>query len=178
MRVRSLVFAGAVVVATACMPWTGAGADPLRGAWRVRSMHLITAERDTIEMKVNESLVVFADGYYSISYCFGKDRPATYAERWRPSDEEKLARFGRLIVNSGSYRLAGGVIDATPLFALAPEFVDGRAVFSYRFVKDVLELTWERSIAYDGLDYPSAGTVTLLRLTRIRGPRTLTRGAS
>jgi len=29
------------------------------------------------------------------------------------------------------------------------------------------QLTWEKSIAFDGLEYPSAGTVTLLRLTRL-----------
>ncbi len=168
MNIRSLVSAGAAVVGTVCVPWTGAGADPLRGAWSVQSMYLVNAERDTIEMKVNESLVVFGDGTYSIGYCFGKDRPTTYAERWRPSDEEKLARFGRVIMHSGTYRLKGATIDVTPLFALAPEFVDGRAVFSYRFVEDVLELTWEKSIAFDGLEYPSAGTVTLLRLRRIR----------
>ena len=167
MDLRSLAFIGTLVATAGCAQWTGAQADPLRGAWRVDSMHLISAGRDTVELKVNESLVTFGDGYYSIGYCFGSDRPAAYAERWRPSDEERLARFRTVIMNSGTYRLKGSVIDAKPLFALAPEFVDGRALFSYRFVKDVLELIWEKSIAFDGLEYPSAGTVTLLRLTRI-----------
>ena len=35
-----------------------------------------------------------------------------------------------------------------------------------RFSGDTLDLTWERSIAHDGLEYPSGGTVTLLRLLR------------
>jgi hypothetical protein len=167
MSLRNFAFIGTLVATAACAQGSGAQADPLRGAWRIDSMHLITAGRDTIEVKVNESLITFGDGYYSIGYCFGKDRPAAYAVRWRPSDEEKLARFGTVIVNSGTYRLKGSLIDGKPLFALAPEFVDGRAVFSYRFVKDTLELTWEKSIAFDGLEYPSAGTVTLLRLMRI-----------
>ena len=167
MSPRRLAIIGALVAMSGCAQCSGALADPLRGAWRIDSMHLITTGRDTVTLKVNESLVTFGSGYYSLSYCFGKDRPATYAERWRPSDEEKLARFRTVIMNSGTYRLKGHRIDAKPLFALAPEFVDGRAIFSYQLVKDTLELTWEKSIAFDGLEYPSAGIVTLLRLTRI-----------
>lgn len=167
MSLRSFAFVGALVATAGCAQWSSAQADALRGAWRVDSMHLVTTGRDTIELKVHESLVTFGDGYYSMGYCFGSDRPAPYAERWRPSDGEKLTRFRTIVVNSGTYRLKGGLIEAKPLFALAPEFVDGRAIFSYRFVKDTLELTWEKSIAFDGLEYPSAGTVTLLHLTRI-----------
>jgi hypothetical protein len=168
MKLGSLAIIAALVVTAGCAGRPAVPADPLRGAWRVESMYLIGPGRDTTEMKVNESLVTFGDGYYSMDYCFGRDRPATYAERWRPSDEEKLARFRSVIVNSGTYRLEGATIDARPLFALAPEFVGGRALFTHRFVGDTLELTWEKSIAFDGLEYPSAGTVTLLRLTRLR----------
>jgi hypothetical protein len=67
-------------------------------------------------------------------------------------------------VNAGSYRLGGSQLEAYPLFALAPEFVGGKGIFSFAFAADTLDLTWERSIAFDELEYPSRGAVTLLRL--------------
>jgi hypothetical protein len=151
--------------AVACSEQPPAPPDPLHGAWRLAAMQLVTADGTRIDVPVHESLFIFADGYYSIGYAFGA-APAPYAERWHPSDGEKLERFGSMIVNAGTYRLSGPRVDARPLFALAPEFVGGEGVFSYAFAADTLALTWERSIAFDGLEYPSRGTVTLLWLVR------------
>lgn len=160
----ALVVVVAVVVA-GTRPSPGKG-DPLNGAWRLVAMQLITADGKTIEIPPRESLFLFADGYYSIGYAFGGGGSEAYAERWHPSDSEKVARFGSIIVNTGSYRLSGSKIVARPLFALAPEFVGGEGDFSFVFNADTLDLTWEKSIAFDGLEYPSGGTVTLLRLVR------------
>ncbi len=145
-----------------------ARANQLIGAWQVLSMQIITADQDTIQVPVNESLCIFGDGYYSIAYAFGNKPSQTYTERWHPSDSEKTTRFSSLIVNTGSYRINGSHIDAKPLFALAPEFIGGQAVFSFKFIEEILELTWEKSAAFDGLEYPSAGTVTFLRLVRTK----------
>jgi hypothetical protein len=57
---------------------------------------------------------------------------------------------------------------ARPAVAVAPEFVNGEGRMRDRFVADTLELTWGESIAFDGLPYPSGGTVTRFRLARIR----------
>jgi hypothetical protein len=129
-------------------------------------MQLIFVDGKRVEVPSHESLFIFADGYYSIGYAFGEAGSAPYAERWHPTDSEKLNRFGSVIVNAGSYRITDSQIEAHPLFALAPEFVGGTGVFSSAFAADTLELTWEHSIAFDGLKYPSRGTVTLLRLVR------------
>ena len=161
-----LVAAGLVAAMVACSNGTPAVEDPLNGAWSLVGMHLISADGDSVEVTVHESLFIFADGYFSIGYAFGAGGSVPYAERWHPSDSEKVARFSSLIVNAGTYRLIGSRIDARPLFALAPEFVGGEGVFSYSFTADTLDLTWERSIAFDGLEYPSQGTVTHLRLVR------------
>jgi hypothetical protein len=152
----------------ACSGQSSGPTDPLHGAWRLVTMHLVFADGKSVEVPTRESLIIFADGYYSIGYAFGDSSSVPYAERWHPTDREKVARFGSLIVNAGSYQLGGSRLDARPLFAIAPEFVGGRGVFSYAFAADTLELTWERSIASDGLEYPSRGAVTLLRLVRAR----------
>jgi len=167
MKLARLALIGLAAGMLACAAQTPAPKDPLDGAWRLVTMRLIPADGKSFDLPVRESLIIFADGYYSLDYAFG-DSAAAYAERWRPSESEKIARFSSIIVNSGSYRLDGSRIDARPLFALAPEFVGGEGVFSYAFKADTLELTWERSIAFDGLEYPSRGTVTLLRLVRAK----------
>jgi len=168
VRLAWLVRTGVVVAVAACSRQAASAPDPLNGAWRVIAMRVISAAGDSTAIPAHESLVIFADGYFSIGLAFGDRAPAPYAERWHPSDSEKVARFGSVIVNAGSYRLNGSQLDARPLFALAPEFVGGEGVFSYAFTADTLDLTWRRSVAFDGLEYPSRGTVTLLRLVRAR----------
>jgi hypothetical protein len=166
MKLTSIVFAGLLAGVAACSRQSAAPPDPLNGAWRLVAMHLILADGRSVGVPAHESLFIFADGYYSIGYAFGDSASIPYAERWRPSDSEKTARYSSVIVNAGTYRLSGSRLDAHPLFALAPEFVGGEGVFSYAVTADTLQLTWERSIAFDGLEYPSRGTVTRLRLVR------------
>jgi len=166
MKFARIAFAGFMVGLVACSEQPADPLTPLNGAWRLVAMHLIFVDGKRVEVPAHESLVIFADGYYSIGYAFGDSASPPYTERWHASDSEKIDRFGSVIVNAGSYRLRGAQLEAHPLFALAPEFVGGEAVFSYAFAADTLELTWERSVALDGLEYPSRGAVTLLRLVR------------
>ena len=166
MKPRELLFACLAAAMVGCNQGSPEPEDPLRGAWSLIAMHLVSADGDSVQVPVHESLFIFADGYFSIAYAFGDRGSVPYAERWHPSDTEKAARFSSLIVNAGSYRLSVTQLEVLPMFALAPEFVGGKGVFSYSFSGDTLELTWQRSIASDGLEYPSAGTVTLLRLLR------------
>lgn len=168
MKFRHVAFAGLLVSLLACSEQSASPPDPLNGAWRLATMHLVFADEKRVAVPAHESLFIFADGYYSMGYAFGNSAPVPYAERWHPSDSEKVARFSSMIVNAGSYRLSGSQLYARPHFALAPEFVGGEGVFTYTLQADTLELTWERSIAFDGLEYPSGGTVTILRLVRAK----------
>jgi hypothetical protein len=158
----------ALVIMVGCTERSTSQSDPLHGAWHVATMYLISADKDTIEILINESLIIFGEGYYSVAYAFGENKDSTFAERWHPNGKEKIDRYSSLIVNTGSYQINGSHLYARPLFALAPEFIKGQAVFSFKFVEETLELTWEKSIAFDGLEYPSAGTVTLLCLVRAK----------
>jgi hypothetical protein len=166
MKIKHIAFAFLMACVVVCSKQPAVSPDPLNGAWRLVAMHWISADGKSFEIPVQESLVIFAEGYYSIGYAFGDSASVPFTERWHPSDREKVARYSSVIVNSGTYRLSGSRLDARPLFALAPEFVGGRGVFSYAFKADTLELTWERSIAFDGLEYPSKGSVIFLRLVR------------
>lgn len=166
MRLAYVAFAALLVGAAACSEQSAGPPDPLNGAWRVASMHLVSVDGRSVELPTHENLFIFAGGYYSIGYAFGDSASVPYAQRWHPSDSEKTERFSSVIVNAGSYRLSGSQFQARPLFALAPEFVGGEGVFSYSFSADTLELTWERSIAFDGMEYPSRGAVTHFQLVR------------
>lgn len=167
MKLTHVALVGLAAVMVACSRQSPGPADALNGTWRLVAMHMVTADGTRVEIPAHESLFIFAHGHYSIMYAFGASASTPYADRWHPSESEKLARFSSVIVNAGSYRLTGSRLDARPLFALAPEFIGGQGLFSYAFTADTLELTWERSIAFDGLEYPSRGTVTLLRLVRV-----------
>jgi hypothetical protein len=168
MKLMRLALAGILTGIIACSDQSAGPPDPLNGAWRLVTMHLRFTDGKSIGIPVHESLFIFANGYYSMGYAFGDNASVPYAERWHPDDNEKLARFNSIIMNAGSYRVSGSRLDVQPLFALAPEFIRGRGVFSYAFKADTLELTWEHSIAFDGLEYPSKGTVTLLQLVHMQ----------
>ncbi len=166
MKLTHIAFAGLLAGVVACSEQSPGPQDPLNGAWRLVAMHFVSADGRSVEIPVQESLFIFAGGYYSMGYAFGDSGSVPYTKRWHPSDREKVARFSSMIVNAGSYRIHDSKFDVRPRFALAPEFVDGEGVFSYAFAADTLQLTWERSVAFDGLEYPSRGAVTLLRLVR------------
>jgi hypothetical protein len=140
----------------------------LEGAWHVVQVQLIGPDGGVTVLPHQESLFLFTGDHYSMVYAFGTAPSPPYAERWKPSPDEKLSRFGSLIMNGGSYRVTGDRIVGRPIVAMAPEFLNGRAGFGYRFVADTLELTWDESVAFDGLSYPSGGTVTRFRLMRIQ----------
>jgi len=162
-------FACLAALALAAVGYSGRSApstDALTGSWRVVAMQLVEPDGQTASLRVHESLFMFADGHYSMGCVFGNQRPAAYAQRWRPTDAEKVARFGAMLASSGTYALTGSRLITRPLFALAPEFVGGRAEYSFEFVGDTLRLSWEKSVAFDGLEYPTGGTVTVFRLVR------------
>ncbi len=165
MIVRCVTIVGLVLGLCACQP---PSFGSLEGAWRVLEVQLIGPEGSVTILPHQESLFLFTRDHYSMVYAFGEDPSPPYAERWRPSAEENVARFSSMIVNGGSYRIAEDRIITRPTVAAAPEFVNGEGRFRFRFVADTLELTWDESIAFDGLPYPSGGTVTRFRLVPIR----------
>jgi len=158
----------AVVLALGFWACNPVSSPSLEGAWRVLQVQLIGPDGAVTVLPHQESLFLFTGDHYAMVYAFGEAPSPPYAERWRPSVEEKLARFSSMIVNGGSYGISGDRIVARPAVAAAPEFVNGEGRFHFRFEADTLELTWDESIAFDGLPYPSGGTVTRFRLVRIR----------
>jgi hypothetical protein len=117
-------------------------------------------------LHVRESFFLFSGASYSMAWAYGEGPSPLYAERWTPTTEEKLARFGSMLVNSGTFETDGDRMVVHPRFALAPEFVGGEARFRFSVAGDTLRLSWDETYAIDGVPYPAGGASTVLRLVR------------
>jgi len=147
-------------------PQQPTAATPLEGAWRVVEMRQEYPDGRPQPLHARESFFLFAGGSYSMAWAYGEGVSPLYAERWKPTTEEKLARFGSMLVNSGTFEVDGDRMVAHPRFALAPELVGGEARFRFSVAGDTLRLSWDETYALDGLPYPSGGASTVLRLVR------------
>ena len=145
---------------------TGTPATPLEGAWQVVEMRQELPDGTGYDLHPRESFVLFAGTDYSIAWAYGDGPSPLYSERWKPTEEERLARFGSMLVNSGTFELDGDRMVAHPRFALAPELVGGEVRFRFSFSRDTLRLSWDETISVDGVPYPSGGASTVLRLVR------------
>ena len=62
------------------------------------------------------------------------------AEVWHPTDQEKVAQFNAIIVNSGKYSIQDSLLITEPLVAKTPEFMGGKASYVWTVNSDTLEL--------------------------------------
>ncbi len=81
--------------------------DSLEGAWQTTEvMFTGGSEEDTTNTDPNLNIVVFSAGHYSMMRNAG-DRPDPVPEGQTPTDEQRLAAFEALRVNSGTYEVSG-----------------------------------------------------------------------
>ena len=91
---------------------------PLEGAWRFVGGQTVAASGETTEVTIHESLMLFTAGHYSIARSAGEEPIPPYAERWSPTDTEKVARMNSIVVNAGTYEATESSLVTRPLFAL------------------------------------------------------------
>ncbi len=170
MRSRLTLVASLVVLGACAAPAVQDDTDPLEGAWQLTGLAQVSAEGTRTDLTHQESLFLFRGGHYSMAYAFGEERSPAYGERFTPTDEESLARFGSMTVNAGTYEVTGSTATLRPLFALVPEFVGGSAEHEYELSGDTLTLRWGRTLAADGVEsaFSAGGSWTELTLVRIR----------
>lgn len=131
------------------------GDSRLDGAWRVVAAEVITPDDRRLPGHVQESLLMFAGDYYSMNFASGEAPAPASAEQLRPTDAEKAARYGSLIVNAGRFEVSDGVLTIRPDFALVPEFVGGLGEFDYTLTGDTLDLVWRTIESAAGIPDPS-----------------------
>ena len=171
MSTRLGLVASVLVILGGCAaPSASDENGPFEGAWRLTGLVDVASDGTRTDFTPQESLFLFRGTHYSMAFAFGDERSPAYAAAFTPTDEESVARFGSMTVNTGTYEVSGPTATLRPLFALVPEFVEGFAELGYDLSGDNLSLRWHRTMSSTGLEAPftAAGGSTELTLTRIR----------
>lgn len=137
------------------------------GVWQVKEI----ARQDSsgqIADKPLPSIIIFTPRHYSMVWVFGAELPRSFAERWSPTDAEKIERFNSLVVNSGTYEIEGNTLIAHPVIARIPDFMGGKLICEYHIEKETMRLKFVDEYSFDGVQAPwvkSGGLI--LKLVRI-----------
>lgn len=144
--------------------------NSLLGVWQVRVIENTTSGDSSINRNPQPSLAIFTQSHYSLIWMPGTTGMRAFKQRWLPTDEEKIQRYGEIVVNSGTYTQTESTITAQPVVSRVPEFMGGgRLVYEYRVEGDTLSLTSLDEYSYDGIQAPWAavGDRVTLTLTRV-----------
>ncbi len=159
MTPNSMVQTAGLMLLTACtapmqssMPESD---HQLDGVWQMVTAEVLTPDGQRIPGKAHESLVMFADGYYSMNWAGGAAPAPFSAEILRPTDAEKVARYSTIIVNAGRFETSESVLTIHPDFALVPEYVGGLGRFDYGLRGDTLDLVWHTIESVNGTPDPN-----------------------
>jgi hypothetical protein len=137
------------------------------GVWRVREMVRQGGE-GKITDKPFPNIFIFTDRHYSMVWVLGPDAELPFADRWNPTEEEKIRRFDSLVVNSGTYEIKGSTLMAHPIVARIPDFVGGKLICEFLVEDSTMRLKFVDEYSFDGVQAPwiaSGGLV--LTLARI-----------
>ena len=135
------------------------------GVWQITEV--ATQSGALITDKPLSGLFIFTPNYYSMLWVLStKTEP--FAERWNPTDDEKIKRFNSLIINSGTYEIKDSTLTTYPVVARIPELMGGEQLCEYRLESDTMWLKFVDEYSFDGIQAPwvaSGGIVlTLVRV--------------
>ena len=121
------------------------------GAWQVTEIR-----RQNVDGSVTDepfpNLFIFTSRHYSMVWVLGPSQP--FAERWRPTDAEKIDRFDSMIVNAGTYEIDGVTLTAHPMVARIPDFIGGKLICEFSVDKDTMRLKFVDEYSFDGVQAP------------------------
>ena len=128
--------------------------NSIEGVWRVSDI-----SREYNDQSISDPLpsqIIFTNRHYSIVWMPSEEAIPAFATRWQPTDEEKLQRFGEIVVNSGTYSLDGSELRIEPVVARFAEFMGGYIDYQLSWVGDDLVLTFMDEVTFDGIRAPWA----------------------
>lgn len=139
----------------------------LMGVWAI---HQIDYADGTINADPEPSQAIFTAQNYSLLWIYPSTSLRSFEERWTPTDAEKIQRYGEIVVNSGTYELAGdSLIELRPVVSRVPGFMGGGTLlYEYSVVGDTLNLTSLDEYSYDGIQAPWAATGERVKLSLTR----------
>ena len=136
--------------------------SPIDGAWVVSSLQ--SPEGESIE-PAGPSQFIFSDGRYSAIYTVDVVERPRSAATFAPTDEEKVAQYNTLIVNSGTFEIDSNRVIMRPMVAKSPEFIGGRSIWEYSINGSTLTGTIIELGAANG-QAPADGTGHVITLSR------------
>ncbi len=140
----------------------------LDGAWKLVMSEVIAPNGEHFPGHVQESLLLFSGGFYSMNWASGKAAAPHSATPLQPTDAEKVARYSTLIINAGRFEASEGVLSIWPDFALIPEYVGGLGVLDYVLDGDTLDLVWRTIESADGTSDPNTAIGVRFHYTFVR----------
>jgi hypothetical protein len=148
----------------------------LLGAWEVSVIESANSKGRSVNQNPQPGLAIFTPTHYSLIWIPGSTAMRAFRDRWVPTDEEKIQRYGEIVVNAGTYSQTESTITARPVVSRVPEFMEGgRLLYEYRVEADTLTLTSVDEYSFDGFQAPWAASGDRVTLTLRRvSPRTPT----
>ena len=156
------------LVATACAPVpgdeaTGEVQGPLEGVWSVVSVDPM--DGSSVVDPSQPGLYIFTGSHYSAVYAPGPEPRLRSEESFRHTEDEMIAQYRSIIVNSGTYQVDGSSLTLRPMIAKSPNLVGGRLTGTFSISQDTLVLHHEHLVDVDGAEFAGFGeTLTLVRL--------------
>jgi hypothetical protein len=142
-----------LVLTVFLLPGLSSGAeDSIMGSWQVSRIDRDYRDKPIVEPQ--PSMIIFADRHYSMFWTRGESSMRAYRNRWVPTDEEKLKRFGEIVVNFGTYVLEGSELRTYPIAAKTPELIGGVFVYDVSWIDGDLVLTMLNEFSYDDVQNP------------------------
>ena len=169
MSLRACLSSGlsVLVLLTACQQPPSADLDApaneLVGVWSLTAVD--PGDGSPVIQPSQPGLYIFADGYYSAVFAPGSDPRIKSEVSFQPTQDEMVAQYETIIVNTGTYEISGSTVTFRPIIAKSPGFVGGHQMSTFRVEGDTLVLTQDVLVSVDGVS-PSdfAGSLTLVRV--------------
>ncbi len=164
---RSLTASSAAfLVVVACAPAAVEEPEttgPLEGVWSVVAVDPMDGSSPVDPSQ--PGLYLFAGSHYSAVYTPGPDARVKSEASFLPTEDEMIAQYQSIIVNSGTYDVDGSSLTLRPMIAKSPGFVGGRLTGTFSVSGDTLVLHHEHLFDLDGTELADFGeTLTLVRL--------------
>ena len=139
----------------------------IEGEWQIIKITQKNVSESTIDSSLY-SIFIFTPRYYSMIWVMDSRSQYGFAERWNPTDAEKIERYNSFVVNSGTYEITDSTLTVHPIVARVPEFMGGMLLCEYHVVEDTLLLNMIDEYSYDGIQAPWVANDNGLMLTLVR----------
>ena len=137
--------------------------SPLHGVWSMTASD--PGDGTAVIDPSQPGIYIFAEGYYSGVYAPLAELRVPSEVPFQPTDEEMLAQYESIIVNTGTYETSGSTVTFRPILAKSPGFVGGSSTATFTVEGNTLTLEWLTVESSDGVSAPDvAGSMTLQRV--------------